>query len=347
MKPYDIARDCYCRFSSQFINKIWYGLFGGREIIAPTNRNLSDHLTIWADGVEIVQQEPIEGLILSNIPSYGGGARLWARPGARSGEAADMDDEDDDEGSSDSEEDATEGASAATSDYSVGEASFDDTDDAEASGYSTSEYASPTRFKRKARLPRRPQTQSRSSKRIKLWKPESFQDGLLEIVSVQGSFHLAQIQLGLCNATRLAQAQEIVIHIHKNSTNDHDLGAEGSTVGKKVESAALPQLLKVPLQIDGEPWLESAGCTITVRRMPESAQCLQYHSPIASKYASIATEVIEWGYRTQLLNQSQRKGLLLECSRRLEMRNRVNSVINDAEADYDLMVGAADVLPLL
>jgi hypothetical protein len=294
-------------FSSQFVNKIWYALIGGGEIIAPTNRNLSDYLTIYADGEEIAIDEGFEGIILSNIPSYGGGAHLWARQQEDEPVAGGLYDTASDE---EDDSDATDGLMSppppsefvctkmghVTREVIVVYVAGIDYD----STYS-SDYLATGRADTEA-LP-------------KVWKPESFQDGLLEVVSVQGSFHLAQIQVGLASATRLKQAREIVIKIHKNDI-----------------------FRKFPVQVDGEPWFEQTGCTITVTRS-DTAQLLAYTS-VGSRYASIATEVIEWGYRNQVLNTKQRKTLLLECSRRLEIRNRHESVSYEDDA-------VNDVLPML
>ena len=145
--------------------------------------------------------------------------------------------------------------------------------------------------------PRIPPIQSESSGPI--WRPESFQDGFLEVCSVQGSLHLAQIQLGIVGADRLRQGQQIVITVGSNNMK-----------------------MKIPVQVDGEPWLESCGCKFTIQRY-ECAQLLQYTS--GNKFASIATEVVDWGYRSGVLNADQKQKMLSECSKRLEHRHRASS----------------------
>ena len=59
------------------MNKIWYGIFGGREILKPTNKNIAEFVTLNVDGKDVELHESTEGIILSNIASYGGGAHLW------------------------------------------------------------------------------------------------------------------------------------------------------------------------------------------------------------------------------------------------------------------------------
>ncbi|XP_015283569.1 PREDICTED: diacylglycerol kinase epsilon [Gekko japonicus] len=61
-------------------------------------------------------------------------------------------------------------------------------------------------------------------------------DGLLEVVGVNGSFHCAQIQVKLANPVRLGQAHTVRL-ILKNS--------------------------KMPMQVDGEPWAQGP-CTVTI-----------------------------------------------------------------------------------
>jgi len=75
-------------FSSRWINKVWYGNIGAANTIAPQVAGLQQHITVWCDEEEdpLPLPEGTEGIILLNIDSYGGGARLW-RPFSQ-GEAA-------------------------------------------------------------------------------------------------------------------------------------------------------------------------------------------------------------------------------------------------------------------
>nr|XP_020639509.1 diacylglycerol kinase epsilon isoform X4 [Pogona vitticeps] len=73
-------------------------------------------------------------------------------------------------------------------------------------------------------------------------------DGLLEVVGVNGSFHCAQIQVKLANPIRLGQAHTVRL-ILKNS--------------------------KMPMQVDGEPWAQGP-CTVTITHKTHAL--MLYHS---------------------------------------------------------------------
>ncbi|XP_014216243.1 diacylglycerol kinase theta [Copidosoma floridanum] len=62
-------------------------------------------------------------------------------------------------------------------------------------------------------------------------------DGILEVVGVTGVMHLGQIQSGLRNGMRIAQGGHIKIHLHSD----------------------------IPVQVDGEPWLQSPGDVVVLR----------------------------------------------------------------------------------
>ncbi|XP_059804123.1 diacylglycerol kinase epsilon isoform X2 [Hypanus sabinus] len=69
-----------------------------------------------------------------------------------------------------------------------------------------------------------------------LYPPASHNDSLLEVVGVYGSFHCAQIHIGLANPVRLGQAH---------------------TVRLTLKSSVMP------MQVDGEPWVQGP-CTILI-----------------------------------------------------------------------------------
>ncbi|ETE61712.1 Diacylglycerol kinase epsilon, partial [Ophiophagus hannah] len=73
-------------------------------------------------------------------------------------------------------------------------------------------------------------------------------DGLLEVVGVNGSFHCAQIQVKLANPVRLGQAHTVRL-VLKNS--------------------------KMPMQVDGEPWAQGP-CAITITHKTHAL--MLYHS---------------------------------------------------------------------
>ena len=65
------------KFFGRFINQFWYGIMGWNEIWTPHCTNLKRFVSLVVDGVAIDLPEDTEGLILCNIPSFGGGIKLW------------------------------------------------------------------------------------------------------------------------------------------------------------------------------------------------------------------------------------------------------------------------------
>lgn len=72
---------------------------------------------------------------------------------------------------------------------------------------------------------------SSQSSRATSWKTASKNDGLLEVLSVRSSLELAQIKCGLASCTKVAQDASFRIEFH----------------------------CRLPVHMDGEPWLESIG----------------------------------------------------------------------------------------
>eukprot|EP00007_Cunea_sp_BSH-02190019_P000520 CAMPEP_0174238350 /NCGR_PEP_ID=MMETSP0417-20130205/11078_1 /TAXON_ID=242541 /ORGANISM="Mayorella sp, Strain BSH-02190019" /LENGTH=785 /DNA_ID=CAMNT_0015317179 /DNA_START=263 /DNA_END=2617 /DNA_ORIENTATION=+ len=68
------------RFKSRAVNKGWYGAFGmqagmGKEM------SLRDHVTVWLDGEPLPLSKKLRGIIVLNLPSWGGGIDLWGSKG--------------------------------------------------------------------------------------------------------------------------------------------------------------------------------------------------------------------------------------------------------------------------
>lgn len=69
--------------------------------------------------------------------------------------------------------------------------------------------------------------------------PESrYDDGLVEVIALYSSFHIAQLQVGLAEPLRLGQAQVVKITLHGGNA---------------------------PMQVDGEPW-EQHPSVITISK---------------------------------------------------------------------------------
>ncbi|GIX95847.1 diacylglycerol kinase epsilon [Caerostris extrusa] len=63
----------------------------------------------------------------------------------------------------------------------------------------------------------------------KKFSAQKCDDGLLEVMGVYSSFHIAQLQIGMSEPVRLGQARSVKLKL----------------------------LDRVPIQIDGEPWEQS------------------------------------------------------------------------------------------
>ncbi|RUS80948.1 hypothetical protein EGW08_011299 [Elysia chlorotica] len=63
-----------CR--SRTKNMMWYGVLGGKEMINKTFKNLDQRVLLECDGQRIPLPS-LQGIVILNIPSYGGGANFW------------------------------------------------------------------------------------------------------------------------------------------------------------------------------------------------------------------------------------------------------------------------------
>ena len=65
-------------FFSSITNKLLYGVFGAVDFVTHSCRALlRDHVTIVADGETVEIPRGAEGIIVLNLNSYAGGARMW------------------------------------------------------------------------------------------------------------------------------------------------------------------------------------------------------------------------------------------------------------------------------
>lgn len=80
-------------------------------------------------------------------------------------------------------------------------------------------------------------------------RSQSISDGVLEVMGIVSSFHMAQLQVGLNKPIRLGQAQKVRI-VMKDS---------------------------FPVQADGEPWIQHP-CELTISSQGQ-ANMLKYSEP--------------------------------------------------------------------
>ncbi|VDH97788.1 diacylglycerol kinase (ATP) [Mytilus galloprovincialis] len=140
-------------FTHRLINKLCYLAFGTKDVVGRECCNLHKKIKLELDG-RVLHLPDIEGVVILNIPSWGGGCQPWGTE--------------------------TENGRLAV---------------------------------------------------------PSYNDGLLEVMGLYSSFHIAQLQVGLAQPLRLGQAKKVKITILKG---------------------------KVPMQVDGEPWEQSSPVEIEV-----------------------------------------------------------------------------------
>lgn len=174
---------------------------------------------------EVAIPERMEGIIVLNIPSYGGGCDLW-KVRTTGASASEEEEEDDDDPRNGHDEDlALPGERGSwppvrripgvlTENNLFGHESDDDWDEEHELGDTF---------------------WGRAAEELH-WRAPSMSDRLLEVVGVNGVLHLGTTQIGIGGATRLAQCSELSIKTSE----------------------------RLPLQVDGEPFeFEPGDITIS------------------------------------------------------------------------------------
>ncbi|KAL7426982.1 hypothetical protein ACHAXH_001246 [Discostella pseudostelligera] len=123
--------------------------------------------------------------------------------------------------------------------------------------------------------------------------PSSCQDGLLDVVSIRGAFHLGQIRVGLSHAQLLCQCREARVTLKK----------------------------KVAVQIDGEPWRQNPS-TLHIIRKPERATMLNRSAKDSGGVESEVTKLLNWANEKDVIDRKQYAILMEEFSRRMEYKRR-------------------------
>ncbi|KAL1810206.1 hypothetical protein DCAR_0729876 [Daucus carota subsp. sativus] len=118
--------------------------------------------------------------------------------------------------------------------------------------------------------------------------PQSMHDKMLEVVSIAGTWHLGKLQVGLSRARRLAQGQSIKIQLF----------------------AALP------VQIDGEPWLQSP-CTLTISHHGQAFMLKRAVEEPLGHAAAIIADVLENAETNHVITAAQKRALLQEMALKL------------------------------
>ncbi|KAK3091123.1 hypothetical protein FSP39_017271 [Pinctada imbricata] len=140
-------------FAHRVINKLCYFYYGTKDVLENECKHLNKKIKVELDGVPLTLPE-IEGFVVLNISSWGGGCQPW--------------------GTEDNE----------------------------------SEFKQPR-----------------------------YDDGLLEVMGLYSSFHIAQLQVGLADPIKLGQAKVVKISLRDSN---------------------------VPMQVDGEPWEQTHPSEIVI-----------------------------------------------------------------------------------
>nr|XP_043607057.1 diacylglycerol kinase 1-like [Erigeron canadensis]XP_043607058.1 diacylglycerol kinase 1-like [Erigeron canadensis] len=118
--------------------------------------------------------------------------------------------------------------------------------------------------------------------------PQSMHDKILEVVSISGTWHLGKLQVGLSRARRLAQGQNIKIQL----------------------------LAPLPVQIDGEPWLQSP-CTLTISHHGQAFMLKRSTEEPLGHAAAIVADVLAHAETNHVINSTQKRALLQEMALKL------------------------------
>jgi diacylglycerol kinase (ATP) len=256
-------------FFSRLFNKAWYGVFGAEDILTASSVNVRKEIKLVADGVEIPLPPDSQGIILLNIDSYAGGVPLWshgkkfcpAEKRARTHVPR---------------RSRSMGAIAMQAALKRGRHGHLDRVESNDDLLAMSK-------------------EERYDYITACDRPSSCQDGMLEIVSIRGAFHLGQIKVGLSNAQRLCQCREAVITI-KN---------------------------KVAVQVDGEPWRQRS-CTLRVKRKKHHGVML--HRSADDGVETEMSQLLDWAEERRLIDSHVHTILMKEFSRRIESKTRKRRV---------------------
>mmetsp|Transcript_33369 Transcript_33369/g.37227 ORF Transcript_33369/g.37227 Transcript_33369/m.37227 type:complete len:1098 (+) Transcript_33369:235-3528(+) len=278
-------------FFSRIVNKAWYGIFGAEEFIKATSMNIRNDITLIADGVEVPLPADSQGIIILNIDSHSGGVPLWSM-------GHNAFDSERNEVENDSENDF--GAVPIKRSKSMDDA-FDTTRLSTSNSSGAQNQYPPTALNRADSvedIASQALTDDEKYTRVTACDlPSSCQDGLLDIVSVRGTFHLGQIRVGLSTAQKLCQCREATIIIKR----------------------------QVSVQIDGEPWRQNV-CTLRIRRKKNAAIMIHRSADESNGIESEMANLLDWASNRHLIDGKVHEALMKEFSRRIESKTRQRRV---------------------
>eukprot|EP00592_Proboscia_alata_P017613 CAMPEP_0194396516 /NCGR_PEP_ID=MMETSP0174-20130528/125035_1 /TAXON_ID=216777 /ORGANISM="Proboscia alata, Strain PI-D3" /LENGTH=597 /DNA_ID=CAMNT_0039192597 /DNA_START=84 /DNA_END=1874 /DNA_ORIENTATION=+ len=232
-------------FFSRIINKAWYLMFGAEDVFKASCADLPQQVTLVADGVNIPIPADSQGIVFLNIDSYGGGIPLW-ETGVKINRLS------------------RRRSRYSESDFLSGDFFKMRRNSLDSGRHSGERRDSIDDFEHEYNNTFLSEKQKRE-RVTSCDRPSSCQDGMLDVVSLRGSFHFGQIRVGLGTGDRLCQCKEATISLHK----------------------------KLPVQIDGEPWRQHAG-TLKVTRKKESAVMLHRSADDGGGVVAEMAKLLDW-----------------------------------------------------
>ena len=124
----------------------------------------------------------------------------------------------------------------------------------------------------------------------------SMADEVLEVVAVNGPFHLGQLQIGLSRAIKIGQ----------------------------FKSLEITTLKKVPIQLDGEPEIIEANTTCSIKVKPtdpKGAIMLKRTTDSGGAVATEMADLLDWAVETNQISKTVKTNLLNEFAKRVEQTN--------------------------
>ena len=281
-------------FFSRVLNKAWYTLFGVGDGIKASGAGLSRIVTLKADGKVVPIPQDSQGIVFLNIDSYMGNVPLWSNSvplqystndnnispilSGKKGKGS----------RSQSHGDLFRIFSKNARD-SVGTTRVDEgRDDWDIDQKLRSDSFNGSR-----------ETGFDTEKR-----PSSCQDGMIDIVSFRGIFHLGQIRVGVGKAQRLCQCRGAAVTLSKT----------------------------IAVQVDGEPWKQEK-CKLVIGKMLEPAVMLHRSKDGVETEMS---KLLDWAVEGDIIDGSAHSALMKEFSLRIESKTRARKVRSQDNLLYNV-----------
>ena len=260
-------------FFSRFFNKAWYAIAGGEEVIKSSCAGLPGNVSLVADGVEIELPPDTQGIIFLNIDSYTGGVPLWGtgRRRERTEWRRRRRYSESDFQQAQRVDGSPRGGHLA-SEFGI----FAGSGDENAPRHCADDLAGLDRHSNHPAMSSSSSHTAVGSDPTACDLPNSCQDGLIEVVSVRGSFHLGQIRVGLGRAVRLCQCREATVVLRR----------------------------RVAVQIDGEPWRQEPA-VLRVRRKGRRATMLNRADDGGGGVEAEVTRLLNWASETDVIDREQ------------------------------------------